>query len=176
MIESQYCANFVSAGSARACGRTTYLVDHHDGHKIASRRKEQTIQVVADGRANWRAESIQDDLTHDEEEDTESDIPERPPILKGPDHQQYLQRYVHHQLHGVEDVQHHKQPDGVGRPKSCPRPEGGEGDEERDGEGGDRADTHHPQRERSPVLIELEADEAVDQEARYHGRRQAVLN
>ena len=149
--------------------RVPVLVHHHDGQQVARRGEEEAVHVVRHGVADGRAERVEDDLADDEEEDAEADVAQRPAVLQRARHQQDLQHHVHEELDRVQQVQDHEQSDGVGRAQTGPALEGGQGDQERDDEGGGRAESHHPQRQRCPILVQLEPDEAVDHEACDHG-------
>lgn len=129
------------------------LVHHHDGQKIARCRKEQSIHIVTDRIANRPAEGIENDLANDEEEDAKRDIAQGPPVLKRPSDENDLQNHVDEELDGVEKVEHHKQADSVGGTKTSPRHESCERHQERDDKGSGRAEAHHPERERCPILV-----------------------
>lgn len=161
---------------ALRCLDVSYLVDHHDGQQIAYRGKEQAVQVVAHGNANLGAESIEDDLAGNKKEDAKGNVAQRPPILQRPDHKQDLHADIDKELNGVEQVQDDKQTNRVGRTKPSPSPKGCQRYQEGDGKGNEGAEPHHPHRERRAVLVQLETNEAIDEQARHHGAGQAILH
>ncbi|KAH6603697.1 hypothetical protein Trco_008472 [Trichoderma cornu-damae] len=149
---------------------------HHDSQQVAHGGKEQAVQIVAHGDANLGAESIENDLPGDEEEDAKGDVAQGPPVLQRPNHKQDLHADVDEQLDGVEQIQDDEEPDGVGRTKPGPSLEGRQRDEEGDGKGNERAEPQHPHGERRAILVQLESDEAVDEQTRHDGAGQAVLH
>lgn len=70
---------------------------------------------MSDGVADLGAESVQDDLAHDEKEDAKSNITQRPAILKGSHDQQDLHADIYEELDGIQQIQHDKQADGFCR-------------------------------------------------------------
>lgn len=155
---------------------SSYLVDHHDGQQVADCGKEQAVQVVAHGNANLGAESIENDLAGDKEEDAKSNVAQRPPVLQRPDDKQDLHANVDKELNSIEQVQHDKQTNGVGRTDARPSFESSQRDEEGNGKGHDGAEPQHPHGQRRAVLVQLEADEAIDQQTRHDGASQAILH
>lgn len=174
MIESQYC------NKVRRCcvkwGLETYFVDHHHGEQVAHRRNQQAIKVVAHGCADARAECVQNNLAHDKEEDAKSNVAERPAVMQRPRHQQDLHADVDKQLDRIQHVENDKQANRVGRAQAHGRLEGRERDEERDGKRNQRADAQQPDRQRGSILVQLEADKAVDEEGRHDRAAQTILD
>lgn len=155
---------------------SSYLVDHHDGQQIANRGKEQAVQVVAHGNANLGAESIENDLAGDEEEDAKGNITQRPPVLQRSDNKQDLHANVDKELNGVEQVQDDKQTNSVGRTNARPSFKGGQRDEEGNGKGNNRAEPQHPHRQRRAILIQLKAHEPINQQTRHDRAGQTILH
>lgn len=131
---------------------------------------------MAHSVADLAAEGVQDDLPNNEEEDAEGDITKRPAILKRTRDEQNLHGHVHKELHRVKQVQHNEKPDGVGRSEANGALESRERDEEADSEGNEGDDAQHPDGQRRAILVELETDKAVDEQARHECTAQTVLD
>lgn len=142
--------------------RVPVFIHHHHSQQVTDRGKEQPVQIVLRRLAYWPAEDVEDHLPDDEEEDAEGDVPQRPAVLQRIRHEDDLHDGVDEQADAVEQVQHHKQPHGVGRPQPGEVLEREEGDGERDDECAGGAAAQEPDGLPRAVFVELEADEAVD--------------
>lgn len=156
--------------------RIPVLVHHHDGEQIADRGEEQAVEIVLRAFADLVADDVENHLADDEEEDAEGDIAQRPAVLEGVRHEDDLHDDVDEQADGVEQVQHHEQADRVRRPQpglalECQDRDGAGEEEHADG-----GAAQEPDGLRGAVLVELETDEAVDQEAGAEGGGEAVLH
>jgi hypothetical protein len=118
VIESQYYTKLVNYRESGANG--TNLVDHHDSQKITDCSKEKSVKVVLDGLANSVTEDIENNLSNDEEECTESEISQWPAILQSIDHKNNLGDKVNYQSNGRDQVQNNEKSNGVGRAKTSP--------------------------------------------------------
>ena len=76
----------------------------------------------------------------------------------------------------VEDVEHDEQADGVGRSQARPALERSQRNKETDGKRNERANPHHPHRQRRAILVKLEPDKPINQQTRYQRAAQPVLH
>jgi hypothetical protein len=129
------------------------------------------LYVVADGVAK----DVQDDLANDKEENAKADVTERPAVLQGTDNEDDLADDVDEEEYGVDDVCYYKNANGVLRVKASPCLESEEGNSATDNEHAERAQAQQPDRKCGAILVQLETDEAVDQQAGAKGRRKSVL-
>lgn len=158
------------------CDRVPVLVHHHHRQQVADRGEEQPVEIVLRGFADRAAEEVEDHLPDDEEEDAEGDVPQRPAVLQRVRDEDDLHDGVDEQADAVEEVEHHEEPHGVGGPQPGEVLEGEEGDGEGDDEGAGGAAAQEPDGLPRAVLVELEADEAVDQQAGAERGGEAVLH
>lgn len=127
--------------------------------------------AVADGVV----EDIQEDLANDEKEDAKDDVSQRPAVLQRVDDQHKLQHDVDEKDNGVEEINDDKQADRFVGSQATPALECQERDGAGDDEHAEGAQAQQPDRQGRAVLVQLEADETVDQQADAQCRRQAVL-
>lgn len=129
------------------------------------------LDLVADARGK----DVEDDLSDDKEEHSKGNVAERPAVLQRVDDEEDLHDEVDPDADSVDDVQDDKQPDRVCRSKTTPALER----HERHGKGNDKhaegAQSEQPHAQRRSILVELEADEPVDQQTRAQRARQAGL-
>ena len=162
--------------------RETDLVDHHDSQEIAGCRNEQSVNIVACGLANSRAQRVQNNLANNEEDDGKGDIAQRPSVLQCAHNEDDLHGKVNDELDGVQEVQDNKEADRVGRAKAGPRFEGSQGDQEGYDECDKRSQSEQPYRQRRTVFVQLKAHKSIDQktgderrnETRLHGDKVRV--
>lgn len=114
-------------------------------------------------------------MADDKEEDAKRNVAERPAVLQGARNEEDLHYDVDKQLNGVQQVQDDKQADRVGGRKTSPALKSADGDEECDGKCDQRAGTQQPYRQRGAVLVQLEADEAIDKQAGDESAGEAAL-
>jgi len=163
VMESQYCA--CQQENRRGRGVRNCLVNHHHRQQIADRREEHSIEVVVYRLTDLVGEGIQQNLAHGEEKHSKGDITQRPPILQCPQHQQDLTAHVDEQEQRVDNIHEHEERRSLCRVESSVAVEGADGDRACEKEHHERADAHQPDGESSAVFVDLEADEAIDQEA-----------
>ena len=143
--------------------RVPVFIHHHDCQQITDRREEQPVQIVLRRLADLVAEDIEDHLPDDEEEDPEEYMQQRPAILQRVGHEDDLHDGVDEEEDAVEKIQHHEQAHRIRGAEPGFALEGQDRDGERDEEHADGAAAQQPDRLPRAVLVELEADEAVDQ-------------
>lgn len=131
---------------------------------------------MADGCADLRADGVQNDLAHDEEEDAKGDVAQRPAVLQSPDDKEDLECDVDEKLNGVQQVQDDEETDGVGGSQTNPRLEGSKRNQEAYRKSRQRTNAQQPDGKKGAVFVQLKSDETVDQQASDQGRRQAVLH
>lgn len=125
--------------------------------------------------ADVGAEDVQDGLADDEEEHAKDDISERPPLLQRVDDQQHLHDQVHEDEDAVEDVEHDEHAHGVGGAQPGPALERQQRHDARDDEHERREEAQQPDRQGGAVLVQLEADEAVNEQADAQCGCEAIL-
>jgi len=130
---------------------------------------------VLDIVADRVAEHIQDHLPNDEEEDAKRDVTQWPAVLERADYEDDLAHNVDEQEDGVHDVGDDEDADGVDRAQAGPVLESQERDCAADNEHGERREAQQPDRECRPVFIQLESDEAIDQQTRAQSGCKAIL-
>ena len=156
--------------------RIPVLVHHHDGQQVADGGEKQAVEIVLRALADRVADHVQNHLPDDEEEDPERDVAQGPAVLERVHHEDDLHDDVDEQADGVEQVQHHEQADRVRGCQPGFSLEGQDRDRAREQEHADGGAAEKPDGLRGAVLVELEADEAVDQEAGAEGGGEAVLH
>lgn len=163
---------------AKPAGSTkkTYLINRHNSEQIAHGREEKPVQIMLHFLADGITEAVQKDLAGNEDQDPRDDTAHGPPALERVCDQQQLHDNKDGNADGVQNVEHDEQADGVGRAEAAPPLEGEEGDDERDGEHGHGREAQQPDGERRSVLVQLEPDEPVDEEACAQRGGQAVLD
>lgn len=152
------------------------LVDHHDAEQVADSGEEKTVKVVSGGNANLAAESVQDDLANNKEEDAKDDVAKGPAVAERAQDKKNLQHNVDGELDGVEQVENDKEANSVDGAEAGPALERSERNEEANREGDKRADAHHPERQGRAVFVELESYKTVDKKTSNGGVGEAVLN
>lgn len=130
---------------------------------------------MADGHAQLGGKGVEHNLTGNKEKDTKGNVAQGPAVLEGAGDEEHLHDHVDKQLHGVEQVEDDKQANGVGGREAGPAHKGANGDEKGNGKGNERAGAQQPHGQRGAVLVELEADEAVDEQAGDEGAGQTTL-
>ncbi len=115
--------------------------------------------------ANVLTEDVEDDLAKHKEEHPKRNMSERPPVLQSVCHENDLHYHVHKQADAVEDVEHHEQTNRVLRSEPGLILECQDRHGTRDDEHANRTSSNQPYRLPSTVFIQLEAHEAVDQQA-----------
>lgn len=128
------------------------------------------------GFADGAAEEVEDHLPDDEEEDAKRDVPQRPAVLQRVRDEDDLHDGVDEQADAVEQVEHDEQPHGVGGAQPGEVLEGEERDGEGEDEGAGGAAAQEPDGLPRAVLVELEADEAVHEQAGAERGGEAVLH
>ena len=153
----------------------TNLVDHHDCEEIADGGEEQTVQIVLDAVADGVAEGVQDNLSDDEEEDAENNVAERPAVLECAHDEDDLADEVDEEEDGVDDVGDDEDADWVLGVHTRPILKCEKGDGTADNEHGEGGQAQQPDRQGRAVLVQLETDKAVDEQAGAEGGYEAVL-
>lgn len=143
----------------------TNLVDHHNREQVADSRKEQAVEVVLDTVADNVAEDVQNDLSNNEEEYTEDDVAQRPAVLQCAQDENDLADEVDEEKDGVDNVCDNKDADGVLSVQTSPVLEGEEGDGAANDEHAEGGQSQQPDRQCCSVLVQLETDKSVDQQA-----------
>lgn len=131
---------------------------------------------MANGDTNLAAECVENDLARHEEEDSKRNVSKRPSVAESPGDKQNLHDQVDEQLDRVEDVENDKETDRVRGSQARPALERRQRNEETNGKGNERANTHHPHRERRAILIQLKSHEAVDEQTCHQRTRQPILH
>ena len=119
---------------------------------------------------------VQHDLSGDEEQRSEEKISQRPAVLQRERDEQDLHDDVDEQEEPVEQVEDDEEGDGVGRAEAGPALKGHDRDDKGDGKHEHGRAAQQPDGQPRAVLVQLEADEAVDQQARAQRRREAALH
>lgn len=96
--------------------------------------------------------------------------------MQGVEHEDELHDDVYGEADGRDKVQNHEEADGLGGTEAGPALERSQRDEERDDEEGEGDAAQEPDGERGAVLIQLEPDETVDEQAHTQCRREASLH
>lgn len=91
-----------------------YLVDHHDRQEVTEGGEEQAIQIMLDFVTDGVAESIKKNLADDENNNPKGNVTQRPAVLECIQNKQKLHDQVYRYANGVQDVEDHKQADGIG--------------------------------------------------------------
>ena len=125
--------------------------------------------------ADVGAEDVQHGLSNDEEEHAKDDISEWPPVLEGVDDQQNLHDQIDKYENAVENVQDDEHAHGVPGTQSGPALERQKRHDAGDDEHERRKEAQQPDRQCRAVLVQLEADEAVDEQADDQRGREAIL-
>ena len=116
------------------------------------------------GLADLVAKDIQDHLPDDEEEDPEEDMQQRPAVLQRVGDENDLHDGVDEEEDAIEEIQHDEQAHRVRGAEPGFALEGQDRDGERDEEHADGAAAQQPDGLPRAVLVQLEADEAVDEQ------------
>lgn len=164
------------------------LVNHHDGEQHAKSEEEDTVEVVGDGVADGCAEGEEQDAAYDVEADAEQEVADDPSVVEGADNQDKLGYNVDDDddegVHEVGDEESHR----VLVVERSPSLEGARGDDEADtadkktGEAQELSVSRlsepqtHPKAHGSSVLVELEANETVDEQAPVQSADSARVN
>jgi hypothetical protein len=74
--------------------KPAYLVDHHNSQEVAESSEEQAIQVMLDIVANDIAELVQENLTNNEDQHTEGDMPKWPAVIQSVGNEKQLHGQV----------------------------------------------------------------------------------
>ena len=127
-------------------------------------------------RADRFGESVEQDLSNDECQNTEADVPQWPAHLQRTDDQQSLQNDVDKQEDRGEDVDDHEETDRALWAQTRPSLEREQSNDEADRKHGYTADAQQPYRESRSIFIELETDEAVDHQADTCGAHKTALH
>lgn len=98
----------------RMQGNLTYLVDHHDRQEVTEGSEEQAIQIMLDLVTDGVAESIKKNLANDENNKSKGNMTQRPAVLECIQNKQKLHNQVYRYANCVQDVEDHKQADGIG--------------------------------------------------------------
>lgn len=131
---------------------------------------------MANGDANLATECVENDLARHEEEDSKRNISKRPSVAESPGDKQNLHDQVDEQLDCVQDVENDEETDCIPGSQARPALERRQRNEETNGKGNERADAHHPHRQRRAILIQLEPHKAVDEQTRHQRTRQPILH
>ena len=106
------------------------LVHHHNTKEHTQRKEEQAIDIMLDGIAYSSRERKQQDLGDSEEGCSKDDIPDRPPVVEGAEHQDELGDDIYDDAdEGPEDVDY-PEANGSGVGEACEALECGDCDEE----------------------------------------------
>jgi hypothetical protein len=153
----------------------TNLVHHHDCEKIADSREKEAVKIMLHAVADGVAEDVKNDLTNHEEEDAKRDVAQWPAILERAHNKDDLAGDVDKQENGVHNVGDDEDSNGVSGAQTGPVLEGEQRDSTTDQEHGEGAQAQQPDRQCCAVLVQLESDEAVDQQAGAECGCKAVL-
>ena len=129
------------------------------------------LDPVADGVAK----DVQDDLSNDEEEDAENNVAQWPAVLERADDENNLADKVDEKENGVDYVRDNEDADRVLGIQTSPVLEGEEGDGATNNEHAQGGQSQQPDRQGRSVLIQLEANESIDQQAGAEGGDETVL-
>lgn len=121
------------------------------------------------------AQCIKQNLPNHKEEHTEANVTQRPAILQRIHHKQDLHYHIHGQKDRVEDIQDNEQSHGIHWAQTRPAFEREQTHCAGDDEHAEGAEAQEPDREGCSVLVELEADEAVDHEANAERGGETIL-
>jgi hypothetical protein len=125
--------------------------------------------------ANGVAEDVENHLANYEEEDAERNVAQRPAVLERANNQDDLANHVHEEEDCVDNVSDDKDADRVVSAQTSPVLEGEQRDGAADHEHAERAETQQPDGQCGAILVQLESDEAVDQQTSAEGGHEAIL-
>ena len=154
----------------------TYLVYHHDGQQVANRGEEEAIQVMACTFTDLVAKDVKNDLANGEEEDPKRDIPQRPSILKRIRNKNDLHDHIDQHTDAIDQIQDDEQTDRLRRSKPNLIHKRQDRHGARNNKHGDGTRPQQPNGLLGAILVELEADETVDEQTGAQRRREAVLH
>lgn len=155
---------------------TTNLVDHHDCEQVTDGRKEQAVKVMLDTVADGVAKDVQNYLADNEEEDAKNDIAHRPAVLESAENENDLADEVNEEENGVHDVRNDEDADGVLSIQTGPVLESEKGDGTANDEHAERGQSQQPDRQCCSILVQLETNKSVDQQAGAERRDKTILN
>lgn len=122
------------------------------------------------------AQNVQDDLANDEEEDAERNVAQWPAVLQCANDEDDLADNVDEEEDGVHDVGDNEDSDRVLGVETSPVLEGEEGDSAANNEHAKRAESQQPDGKCCAILVQLESNEAIDQQTGAEGRNETVLS
>ena len=175
VMESQYYVQKSARLVAKLTPLRSHLIHHHHRQEIADGGEEESVQVVFNMIADCVAEDVENDLSDDEEEKAKGDVPQRPSILERVGDEDDLHDDVYQQADAVDDIQHHKKTERVGRAQSQLVLERQNRYRPRDEEHADGGASQQPHRLLGAIFVQLKAHKAIDDEARAQGGCESVL-
>ena len=122
------------------------------------------------------AKDIKNDLANDEEEGSKSDISKGPSILKRIRNENNLHDHIDQNTDPIDQIQNHKQTYRLHRSKPDLIHKSQDRHRARNKEHNDGTAAQQPDRLLGAILIQLEADETVDEQTGAQRRREAVLH
>ena len=144
--------------------RVPELVNHHDGQEVTNSREEQPVHVVLDTFADWCAQDVENDLTHNEHENSEKYVSQWPSLLQCADNEEELHDEENREKDGAEDVDHNDHADRVLRTETTDVFEGQNADCEADQKQDKGADSKKPDGKCRAIFVKLKADKSTDHE------------
>ena len=111
------------------------------------------------------AKHVKNHLPNHKKEHSKRNIAQRPAILQRINHEYNLHNDINRQRDRRNEVQHHKEPNGVRGSHANPAFKCSQGDKEGDEEHEAGDATHHPDGEGGAVFVELESHEAIYEQA-----------
>lgn len=99
---------------------------------------------MLDIHADGLTKSVKKHLPDNEEENTESDVPQRPAVLESAHDKYNLHHQIDRNTDRIEDIEDHEEGNSVRRTKPTPSLKGQEGDYKGDGEHGHGAPPQQP--------------------------------
>lgn len=142
------------------CDGIPVLVDHHDSKQIAECGEEEAVHVVLHALTHGVAETIENNLTDDQGDDTKNDMSERPALLQGHGDQEDLHADIDGDEESAEEKDHDKQANRIFRTETTQSLERQQRHGETDQEHDRRTSSQQPDRQRCSILIQLKADKS----------------
>jgi len=130
------------------------------------------LDAITDGVTK----DVQNDLSNDKKEDAKHDVAQRPTILEGANNKNDLADEINEEKYGVDEVRDDKNADWVLRVQAGPILEGEKRNGASDDEHGQGGQSQQPDRQSCAVLVKLETNKPVDQQAGAESGREPVLD